>query len=286
MPMQVPRVMVVLVAVSLNIALLPATSGLLAQTERLQLDWEKNYLTISGAQVPGQTIRIHYLEAYCRANSTHTDWVQHTVIGHETELVARGTDGTSLHLRCHVNDGLVVDHHISSSHDEIDFRIEAHNPTNRISEAHWAQPCIRLDKFTAADQQGYLAKSFIFVDGELTRMPFDPWATHARYTPGQVWRPQEVPASDVNPRPLSSIHPSHGLIGCYSADEETIFAVAFTPYQELFQGVAVCLHSDFRLGGVKPKATHTIRGKMYIIPADPEGLLARYESDFPSAQSR
>ncbi len=31
-----------------------------------------------------------------------------------------------------------------------------------------------------------------------------------------------------------------------------IFATAFEPYQELFQGVVVCLHADFRLGDSSP----------------------------------
>ena len=32
--------------------------------------------------------------------------------------------------------------------DEVDFRLVAHNPTDKASLAHWAQPCIRVDKFT------------------------------------------------------------------------------------------------------------------------------------------
>ena len=63
------------------------------------------------------------------------------------------------------------------------------------------------------------------------------WATEARYIPGQVWAGPGVPRSDVNPRPLHPAVPSNGLIGCYSADGSMIFATAFEPYQELFQGV-------------------------------------------------
>ena len=33
----------------------------------------------------------------------------------------------------------------------------------------------------------------------------------------------------------------------------------------LFQGVVVCVHSDFRIGGLKPGERKQIRGKMYII---------------------
>ena len=112
-------------------------------------------------------------------------------------------------------------------------------------------------------------------------MPTAQWANEARYTPGQVWCPKHVPRSDVNPRPLSKIVPSIGLIGCFSGDEKLIFATAWEPYQELFQGVARCLHSDFRIGGLAPGETKTIRGKIYIMANDVPALLRRYTEDFP-----
>ena len=99
-------------------------------------------------------------------------------------------------------------------------------------------------------------------------MPTTPWARTALYTPGQVWCPEGVSRDDVNPRPLSSIVPSNGLIGCVSADGKELLATAWEPYQELFQGVIVCLHSDFRIGGLKPGESKTIRGKIYLMPAD------------------
>jgi hypothetical protein len=247
----------------------------------LKLHWEKNYLTISGPQVPGGEIKIHYLEAYCRDGSTNADWVQHTKIPHQTELLEAGADGTLIRLQCTVSDGLRVTHEIRSTPDEVDFRITAHNPTDVRSLAHWAQPCIRLDKFTGANQQTYLQKSFVFLDGELSRMPTRDWATEARYVPGQVWCPQGVDRNDVNPRPLSPLVPSNGLIGCFSADESMLFATAFEPYQELFQGVIVCLHSDFRLGGLQPGEAKQVRGKIYIVPNNVPALLQRYAADFP-----
>lgn len=115
----------------------------------------------------------------------------------------------------------------------------------------------------------------------LARMPTQPWATQARYIPGQVWCPKSVPRTDVNPRPLSSLVPSNGLIGCFSADERMIYATAWEPYQELFQGVIRCLHSDFRLGGLAPGEKKEIRGKIYLVPNDVSALLARYARDFP-----
>lgn len=249
--------------------------------EPLKLSWEENWLTISGAEMPGKEIRIHYLEAYCRAGSTDADWVKHTRMQHETSLIEKNKAGTEIKLRCHVNDGLIVDHIITSNYDSVTFKLAAHNPTEKRSEAIWAQPCVRLADFTGADQRSYLAKSFIFTEGELTRMPTPQWATKARYIPGQVWAPKGIDRNDVNPRPLSDLIPSNGLIGCFSKDESMIFATAFEPYQELFQGVAVCLHSDFRLGGLAPGETKKIRGKIYIVPADVHKLLARYRTDFP-----
>ena len=256
-----------------------------AERQPLKLRWEENFLTIYGDHLPGTEMHIHYLEAYCRDQSTQADWVAHTKLGHRTELLSASDDGTSLTLKCEVEDGLEVTHEIRSTSDEVDFRIMAHNPTDLRSEAHWAQPCIRVDKFTGADQETFLAKSFIFLDGELCRMPMKDWAIDARYTPGQVWCPANVDRNDVNPRPLSELVPSNGLIGCFSADESMIFAVAFEPYQELFQGVIVCLHADFRLGGLLPGETKQIRGKIYVVPNDVPALLKRYSQDFPEHAS-
>lgn len=251
------------------------------ESSPLMLHWEKNFLTISGEHLPGKEIKIHYLEAYCRAGSTNANWREHTKMKHETEILEASADGTFIKLRCHVEDGLVVEHEIRSMRDEVSFRITASNPTDKESEAVWAQPCVRLDKFTGAGKKDYLAKSFIFLDGELERMPTREWATVARYEPGQVWVPMEVDRNDVNPRPLSPLVPSNGLIGCFSEDESMLFAVAFEPYQELFQGVITCLHADFRLGGLKPGETKRIRGKIYVLPAGTAQLLKRYAADFP-----
>ncbi len=247
----------------------------------LKLHWEKDWLTISGDQIPGKEIRIHYLEAYCRAGSTDADWVKHTRMQHETKLLEANAAGTLVRLQCKVNDGLIVEHTITSTHDEVRFHLTATNPTNKRSEAVWAQPCVRLADFTGATQKTYLKQSFVFLDGKLETLPTRNWATKARYIPGQVWAPKGVDRNDVNPRPLSDLVPSNGLIGCFSADNSKIFATAYEPYQELFQGVAVCLHSDFRLGGLKPGETKEVRGKIYIVPNDTKALSKRYENDFP-----
>lgn len=253
----------------------------------LTLSWEKNYLTIRGDHLPGREMKILYIEAYCRPNSHTTDWGTHTVIGHRSELLSASPDGTRIELRCTLKDGVVVDHVITSSHDEVDFRLTARNPGTAPSEAHWAQPCIRVGAFTGLGDPSnsrtydYIRKSFVFLDGELSLMPTKDWAEEARYTPGQVWAGPGVPAADVNPRPLNPNVPSNGLIGCFSADDSMIMATAWEPWQELFQGVITCLHSDFRIGGLAPGETKTVRGKIYVVPNDVPALLARYRRDFP-----
>jgi hypothetical protein len=263
-----------------------ASPGLAIEPELLSLAWEKNFLTIRG-NFPGEEIKIMYLEAYCRPGSTDREWGQ-TVIKHEAKLVSISDGGRIIRLRDKLEDGVVVEHTIKAGADEVDFQVVAHNPTDKPSEAHWAQPCLRVDKFTGvgnADPRelvpAYARKCFLFIDGKLTRLPTEPWADKARYIPGQVYCPKGVDRKDVNPRPLSALVPSCGLCGCFSADEKQILAVAWEPYQEIFQGVIACMHNDFRIGGLKPGETKTIRGKLYIVPADVEKLVARFERDFP-----
>lgn len=252
----------------------------------LRIHWEQNFLTIRG-KFPGEAIRVNYLEAFCRAGSTDRDW-RETVIPHQTELVSASEDQKRVQLKSVLEDGVEVLHDIVSLGDAIDFRIKATNPTQQKSAAYWAQPCIRLDPFLGVapvpSSETYLPQSFVFLDGQLTRMPTPSWAKHARYTPGQVWAPRHVDRNDVNPRPLNDKVPSNGLIGCFSRDEQWVFATAFEPYQELFQGVIVCLHSDFRIGGLEPGETKQIRGKIYLTPNDIPALLRRYEQDFPEQQ--
>ena len=252
-----------------------------ADPRPIQMQWVNNILTLSGDQLKGKEITINYLEAYCRAGSTKADWGRHTVVGHETQLLKSSDDKTYLQLQDTLTDGVRVTHEIRSTSDEVRFEITAHNPTKKRSEAHWAQPCIRLAKFTGGTQESYLEKSFIFLEGELASFPTKNWATEARYTPGQVWCPIGVDRDDVNPRPLSPLVPSNGLIGCFSGDRSRVFGVAFDPYQELFQGVVVCLHSDFRLGGLQPGETKKIKGRIYIAHDVPT-LLKRYQADFPN----
>jgi len=252
----------------------------------LTLTRTDNWLIVHGPHLPGGKLRINYLEAFCRANSTDADWGRHTVIPHRTEWLSSSDDRKLMKLRSTLQDGVTVDHTITAKDDEVDFRLTARNPGAKRSQAHWAQACPRLGDFTGFGRSGpdlddYLPKCFVFLNGKLQRLPTHHWATKARYTPGQVWCPANVPRTDVNLRPLSLLVPSNGLIGCFSGDEKLIWATAWEPYQELFQGVARCLHADFRLGGLLPGETKHIRGKMYIVPADIQQLLKRYTADFP-----
>lgn len=248
--------------------------------ESLTIKWANNFLTIRGDHFPGKEIKINYLEAYCRPKCHDQDWGQ-TVIGHSTELVSASEDGKSIHLKCKLKDGVLVEHEITVENDEVVFQLTAHNPTKVPSQAHWAQPCIRVDQFTKKGKLDYIPLCFILLDGKITRLPTEPWAKEARYVPGQVYAARGIKGDDVNPRPLSSLVPSGGLCGCYSHDEKWIMATAWEPYQELFQGVVTCMHTDFRIGGLEPGETKKIHGAIYIVPADEEALMARYHKDFP-----
>jgi hypothetical protein len=272
----------VLAAVLLLIAI---RSNLAQQSNPLTIEWEKNFLTIRG-EIPGGELKTLYLEAYCRPGSTDREWRQ-TVIPHTAEVIESSADGKVIKLRDTLADGVIVEHTVTAGKDDVDFHLIANNPTNKASEAHWAQPCIRVDQFTGttkADAKAvvpqYARKCFLFVDGQLSRLPTYPWAMTAHYVPGQVYAAPGVDRNDVNPRPLSSIVPTSGLCGCFSGDEKQIMAVAWEPYQELFQGVLACIHSDFRIGGLEPGETKKIHGKIYIVPADVPVLVKRYERDF------
>jgi hypothetical protein len=254
---------------------------------RLAIAWADRYLTISSPDLPGREMRVLYLEAYCRPGSTDRDWGE-TVIRHKSELVSADAERGVIELKDTLDDGVIVRHTITAAKDEVDFQLVAHNPTGKPSQAHWAQPCIRVGAFTGCPTTDartlvpeYSRKCFLFLDGKLKRMPTEPWASEARYIPGQVYCPAHVDRNDVNPRPLSKLVPSNGLTGCFSADERQLMAVAWEPYQEIFLGVITCIHSDFRIGGLAPGETKKIHGKMYFVPADIDALLARYHRDFP-----
>ncbi len=138
---------------TLIVLLLLSASFRFAQANDLTLARDKNWLVIQGPHLPTGEIRINYLEAYCRPDSTDADW-HDTTIGHTTELISLSDDKKTMKLRCTVKDGVVVDHTIIAGADEVTFTITARNPTATTSAAHWAQPCIRLGDFTGYDNKG------------------------------------------------------------------------------------------------------------------------------------
>lgn len=271
-------------ASAVRIAICIAFSGVSAsaadEPASMTIRWENETLLVDGGPVEGSNLAVNYIEAFCRPGSTARGWNQ-TVIPHKTELVAASADGRRIELKSTLEDGVVVTHTITAGTDEIDFQLVATNPTEHASEVDWGQPCVRLGGFTGGNEETYLGKCFIFLDGELARFPTAEWATEALYTPGQVWGAKGVNRDDLNPRPLNPLTPSNGLIGCFSADESQVLAIAFDPWQELFQGVFACLHADFRIGGLEPGETKNIHGKLYVLENDVPALLKRYERDFP-----
>jgi hypothetical protein len=275
-----------------RVCLLCTALSLEAADPNLQVARLGNDVVIVSEDVPVPTpIKINYIEAYCRPGSTNQDWRTKTKIPHHSRVLS--ATPKRIHIRDTLEDGVVVEHTITAGRGEVDFRVVAHNPTPRASQAHWAQPCMRVDGFTGrsrVDQRStipsYVWQSFLFIDGRLTMMPTRPWAEQALNVPGQVWVPAAVSRDDVNPRPLSPLVPSNGLTGCFSPNGRMILATAWEPYQEIFQGVLSCLHSDFRIGGLAPGETRHIRGKVYVVDATPEALLARFERDFPEQARR
>ena len=258
------------------------------QVTDITIGWKDNILSIYHSQIPGGKIDTWYLEAYCRPGSTDRPWNE-TTIGHRTELVSINESRTEIKLKCTLEDGVRVDHLIRATRTGVSFDLIAKNPTEKVSEAHWAQPCIRVGEFTGKgadetdDAYAYIKKSFIFQDKDDIPdfLPTKDWATKARYVPGQVWCPKNVNRDDVNPRPLHPSAPHKNIIGCVSADKKWLMASVWEPYQELFQGVIRCIHSDFRIGGLGPGETKKIRGKMYLLPNDIPALLALNEKEFP-----
>jgi len=242
----------------------------------LTLTWQKNILAISG-DFPGKRVEILYLEAYCRSGARDVAWAK-TVIPHKAEKLS--DDGKTITLRDVVEGNVVVNHRITAGDGEVSFEVEAINQGPAYVDAQWVQPCIRLGGFTGGNQQTYVDRSFVFIDGKQTFLSKARRTEEALYKGGQLYIPAVIKREDCNPRPHSPDVPSNDLIGCVSADGRWLFATAWTPTQELFQGVFVCLHNDFRLGGLQPGETKRARGKVYILENDVDLLLARYRRDF------
>jgi hypothetical protein len=246
----------------------------------LRISWDKDILTIRSDRLPGGKVEVLYLEAFCRRGSTDRDWAQ-TVIPFKTRLMASDRSGQSLRLETLVDGKVRIVHQIHSGADEVDFQLTLVNESTEDVDIDWAQPCMRVGTFTGRGQDDYFEKCFIFTDKGLVRMHKTHRETRARYIPGQVYVPKGIDLNDVNPRPISKTRPVNGLVGCFSADEKMILAMAWNQTHELFQGVIVCIHSDFHIGGLKAGQTKHLHGKIYVVPSDVPKLLERYQRDFP-----
>jgi hypothetical protein len=250
-----------------------------AGSDSLRLEWKDNLLTVHGESIPGGTIEIWYLEAFCRKGSTRRKWEQ-TVIPHQTRLVRQSKDHTRLQLESVVEPGVRVNHQIKASKDEVSFLLTIRNTTPQAVDIDWAQPCLRVGPFTGLSQNDYIKACFIVTEQGPVRLDQTRRTEGALYRGGQVYVPKGIDRNDVNPRPISPDVPVHDLIGCVSADGTRILAMAWDHTQELFQGVITCIHADFRIGGLAPRETKKVRGKLYLLPNNFTTLLTRYKNDF------
>ena len=262
-----------------------ALAGELAEDPTgLTIRWADNLLTIKGPGLPEEGVSINYLEAYCRPGSTDRDWAE-TVIPHTPRVIEAPEGGKR--LRAGATPWPMAWSSITSSK-------QARMPSR--SKSWPTTPQTRLPKPTGPNPvsawpasrvspksmtpRPYLPKCFVMIDKSPRFLPTEPWATKARYIPGQVYGLAGVDRQDLNPSTLSELAASDGLMGCVSGDGQNILAVAFEPSQELFQGVIVCIHADFRLGGLDPGETKRVRGRLYVVPNDLESLVGRYRRDF------
>jgi len=250
------------------------------RSDSLYVQWKNNTLTISGEDLPGKKMNINYLEAFCKTGSTNRKW-EETTIPHKTELISTEDNDKHIKLRTIVKPGIEVMHDIRAGKDEVEFSLVIHNNGDKAIDIDWFQPCISVDQFTNRKQEDYISRCFIFTGSGLTTLDKTRRTEEAVYKGGQVYVPAGINLKDVNPRPISPDQPVNGLIGCFSDDNKYIMATAWDNYQELFQGIFVCIHSDPRIGGLKAGEVKKLRGKLYIVENDPEKLLQRYRRDFP-----
>ncbi len=250
----------------------------------LRLEWKDRMLRIYSARIPTGQLEVWYLEAYCRRGSTHRDWSE-TIIPFGSKLVAVNPEATRLQIEDHLEPGVGVLHNVQAGEDEVHFEVTLRNLTDQPQDVEWAQPCIRVGAFTGLDQEAYIRRCFIFTEAGLTTLDRTRRTEEARYHGGQVYVPKGIDQADVNPRPISPNVPVHNLIGCFSADGQLLLAMTWDHVQELFQGVVTCIHADLHIGGLKPRETKTIRGKLYLLKNRPEELLARYRRDFRAADA-
>ncbi len=246
----------------------------------LTMSWTNNFLTISGDSIPGDSVRVLYIEAFCRSGSTDRDWNE-TVIPHKTQLLSASADHTRLEFLT-TAENIEAKHSVRASQDAVEFIWTIKNTGTKPVDLDWFQPtCIEVDHFTGGKQDDYWKHCFIFTQRGLTTLDKTRRTEQARYHGGQVYVPKGIDLKSVNPRPISRDQPINNLIGCFSADNKWLLATAWDKTHELFQGVRVCVHGDPHIGGLEPGQTKQVRGKLYILKNNPTELLRRYRRDFP-----
>lgn len=260
--------------------MLVSTVGSADAADAFKLTWQKNVLKISGDNLPGGTLDVWWLEAFCRRGSTRRPWNE-TTIPHTTELVSAKPDGQQLRLRSQVQPSVEVLQELRVVPDGVEIKVELKNSSREPVDLEWFEPCIHVDRFTGRNQTNYTERCFIFTALGLSRLDQLPRNEEALYRGGQVYVPKGINYDDVNPRPISPVTPANGLVGCFSADNQYLLATAWDKTQHLFQGVIVCIHSDPHVGGLKSRETKKLRGKIYLMKNDPPKLLKQYRRDFP-----
>ncbi len=255
-------------------------AGSLPAADNLKLAWQKNILKISGENLPGGTLEVWWLEAFCRRGSTQRPWHE-TTLPHTTELVSSDPKGRWLRLRSRVQPSVEVSQEVRVVKAGVEFVVEFKNTSAEPVDLEWFEPCLRVDRFTGRNQTNYIERCFIFTAHGRAMLDQLPRNEAALYRGGQVYVPEGINQEDVNPRPISPVTPANGLIGCVSADDQFLLATAWDRTQHLFQGVIVCIHSDPHVGGLKPGETKKLRGKLYLMKNDPAKLLKQYQKDFP-----
>ena len=276
------------------IAISASTGRAAEPAPRLTIAWKDNFLTIRGEHIPGKEVRINYLEAYCRPGSTDRDWGE-TVIGHRTELVAADADRRKIQLKDTLRDGVIVEHTITASDDEVDFRLVAHNPTATASQAHWAQPCIRVDGFTGCDPKGRavacIRRTFASASSSsmAARRGYQP--SPGRRKPatrrGRSIARGNVDRNDVNPRPLSPRRAS--ATGSWAAIRPTANKSSPSPgsrtrsCSKAWPRASTATSVSAASSRAKPS---TSAEKSTSSTSDMAALVKRYERDFPEQVSK
>jgi len=254
-----------------------------ADSPTTRLSWTNNLLIVRDPRLPGGSLEVFYLEAFCLPGGHQRSW-GHTRIPHQTTLLNATPDGSELRFRSTIGPDTEVLHEVRTGPPgalvEMNFLI-THRGTQPWP-VQWFQPaCIRVDHFTSASQSNYTARSFVFTRSGRTPLDALRRTTNALYLGGQVFLPDWIEERDANPRPVALDRITNGIIGAVSADGSSLLAIASDRTFELFEGVYVCLHSDPWIGGLQPGESRRIRQKIYLLPNDTHQLLRRYTEDFP-----